>query len=57
MKRGSCLLVFLFAATLSAADFPVTADEITEEWLIDCGKWSGYTDHIPIFKIIFGAKK
>lgn len=50
------LYPFIFSFSLAAAanDFRIEkAEQITEEWLLQEGKKTGYTDHIPHFKRIF----
>ncbi len=43
------------ASSLTSKTWINNADEITEEWLVDAGAESGYTEHIRHFKILFNS--
>jgi hypothetical protein len=56
MKRYFLLAfcaLFGFCFETSAASWITNADEITEEWLVNAGAETGYTEHIRHFKRIF----
>lgn len=54
MKKICLFIVLLLSHSIIAAeDFDLRAEEITYEWLVDLGKKTGYTDHIPVFQAIF----
>ncbi len=56
MKRyflAAFFAVFGFCINASATTWITNADEITEEWLVDIGAKTGYTEHVRHFKKIF----
>ena len=61
MKKLRLFLVVCAACgwhmTAKAATKISNAEQITEEWLIEAGKESGYTEHVAHFKALFSCTK
>ena len=59
MKRQILLIFFVFGFFLEASATPwiANAEEITEEWLLNAGAETGYTEHVSHFKRLFKTVK